>query len=148
MRRNALRAALPPYTTQLLNAGYRITTIQKFLGHKRTNTTLTYARAHDQTVKDDYFRAMSSVEKRLDLLDEPEEQEEPVSEDERGQILALTEKLAEPELSAEARLVIAAQIQLVLGEMKPFPSQMPALEPGRSLPPAHPPPESVQLVAV
>ena len=78
-----------------------------------------YARAHDQTVEEDYFRAMSSVEKHLDLLGQPEEKEEPVSEDERGQILALTEKLVEPELSAEARLVIAAQIRLVLlGEAK------------------------------
>lgn len=135
--------------TQLLNAGCRVTSIQKILGHKKLNTTMIYARAYDQTVEEDYFRAMSSVEKRLDLLDEPEEKEEPVSEDERGQILALTEKLAQPELSAEARLVIAAQIRLVLlGEMKTFPSQMRVLEPNRSLPPAHPPPESVQLVAV
>jgi hypothetical protein len=107
------------------------------------------ARAYDQTVEEDYFRAMSSVEKRLDLLDEPVEKEEPVSEDERGQILALTEKLSEAELSAEARLVIAAQIRLVLlGEMRAFSSQAPAIEPSRSLPPAHPPPESVQMVAV
>jgi len=135
--------------TQLLNAGCRVTSIQKILGHKKLNTTMIYARAYDQTVEEDYFRAMSSVEKRLDLLDEPEEKEEPVSEDERGQILALTEKLAEPELSAEARLVIAAQIRLVLlGEMKAFSSQMPAPELSRSLPPAHPPPESIQLVAV
>ena len=57
---------------------------------------------------------MGSVEKRLKLLDEPEEKEEPFSEDERGQILALSEKLAQPEVSAEARLAIAAQIRLVL----------------------------------
>jgi len=100
--------------TQLLNAGCRITSIQRFLGHKRLNTTLTYARAHDQTVADDYFAAMYSVEKRLRLLDEPEEKGEPFSEDKRGQILALSEKLAEPEVSAEARLAIAAQIRLVL----------------------------------
>ncbi|MCM1566090.1 MAG: tyrosine-type recombinase/integrase [Dehalobacter sp.] len=135
--------------TQLLNAGCPVTRIQKFLGHEELNTTMIYARAYDQTVEEDCFRAMSSVEKRLDLLDEPEEKEEPGSEDERGQILALTEKLAEPELSAEARLVIAAQILLVLlGEMKAFSSQVPALEPGWSLPPDHPLPESVQLVAV
>jgi integrase len=135
--------------TQLLNAGCRITSIQKFLGHKRLNTTLTYARAHDQTVEEDYFRAMSSVEKRLDLLGQPGEKEEHVSEDERGLILALTEKLAEPELSAEARLVIATQIRLVLlGEMRTFSSQMPVLEPNLSLPPDHPPPESVHPVAV
>jgi site-specific recombinase XerD len=34
--------------TQLLNAGCRITSIQRFLGHKKLNTTMIYARAHDQ----------------------------------------------------------------------------------------------------
>lgn len=101
-------------TTQSFYAGCQVTNIQKFLGNKRLNTTLTYARAHDQTVEEDYFRAMSSVEKRLELFDQPEEKEEPVSADERGHIMASTEKLTEPKLSAEARLVIAAQIRLVL----------------------------------
>jgi site-specific recombinase XerD len=45
---------------QLLNAGCRITSIQKFLGHKRLNTTLVYARAHDQTVAENYCTAMTS----------------------------------------------------------------------------------------
>jgi integrase/recombinase XerD len=113
--------------TQLLNAGCRITSIQKFLGHKRIESTLIYARAHDQTVADDYYRAMGSVEKRLELMDQPEEQEQPVTEDERGRILALAERLAEPELSEETRLVIAAQIRLVLlGETRTFARQDPA----------------------
>jgi integrase/recombinase XerD len=53
--------------TQLLNAGCRITSIQKFLGHKRLNTTMIYARALDQTVADDYFKAMEQVEQQLVL---------------------------------------------------------------------------------
>lgn len=119
--------------TQLLNAGCRITSIQKFLGHKRINTTLTYARAHDQTVADDYYQAMRSVEKRLDLTGQPEEDEAPVTEDDRAQILALTVQLTEPELSVEVRLVIAAQIRLVLlGEAKTL--EAPARRPD------HPPP--------
>ena len=51
--------------TQLLNAGCRITSIQRFLGHKKLNTTMIYARAHDQTVAQDYFRAMEQVEQQL-----------------------------------------------------------------------------------
>lgn len=39
--------------SQLLNAGCRITSIQAFLGHKKLNTTMIYARAYDQTVADD-----------------------------------------------------------------------------------------------
>ena len=54
------------YATQLVNAGCKITTIQALLGHKHLNTTLTYARVHDQTVAEDYFTAMSVVEKRLE----------------------------------------------------------------------------------
>lgn len=53
------------YATQLVNAGCKITTIQALLGHKHLNTTLTYARVHDRTVAEDYFAAMSVVEKRL-----------------------------------------------------------------------------------
>jgi integrase len=132
--------------TQLLNAGCRITSIQKFLGHKRIESTLIYARAHDQTVADDYYRAMGSVEKRLELLDQPEEQERPVTEDERGQILALAEKLAEPELNEETRLVIAAQIRLVLlGETRIFSPQPPtALNTNALL--EHAPPDLVPSV--
>ncbi len=133
--------------TQLLNAGCRITSIQKFLGHKRLNTTLTYARAHDQTVADDYYQAMGSVEKRLELMGQPEEPKEPVTEDERGQILALTVQLVEPELSIEARLVIAAQIRLVLlGETQAFATEPPAVGANRIVQLEHPPPGLVHYV--
>lgn len=53
--------------TQLLNAGCRVTSIQRFLGHKRLNTTMIYARAHDRTVAEDYFKAMEKVEQQLAL---------------------------------------------------------------------------------
>jgi site-specific recombinase XerD len=52
--------------TQLLNAGCRVTSIQCFLGHKKLNTTMIYARAHDREVAEDYFTAMKSVEKGLE----------------------------------------------------------------------------------
>ena len=132
--------------TQLLNAGCRITSIQKFLGHKRLNTTMTYARAYDQTVEDDYFQAMSSIEKRLDLLGEPDKPAETVTEDERGQILALAEQLTEPEISTEARLVIAAQIRRVLlGETKTFASEIPIVGINMDVPQEHPPPQLIHF---
>jgi site-specific recombinase XerD len=53
--------------TQLLNAGCRITSIQRFLGHKKLNTTMIYARVLDQTVAEDYFKAMVQVEKQLTM---------------------------------------------------------------------------------
>lgn len=55
--------------TQLLNAGCRVTSIQRFLGHKKLSSTLIiYAKAHDQTVADDYFAAMQRVEQRLEIV--------------------------------------------------------------------------------
>jgi len=42
------------FATQLVNAGCKITTIQKLLGHQRINSTLIYARVHDRTVAEDY----------------------------------------------------------------------------------------------
>ena len=50
------------FATQLLNVGCRVTSIQKLLGHTNLNTTMTYARAFDQTVMLDYFSAINSIE--------------------------------------------------------------------------------------
>lgn len=90
--------------TQLLNAGCPITSIQKFLGHKRLNTTLTYARAHDQTVAEDYFTAMARVEQRLDAPPIQVVASQPLPVGKRKELLALAEQMAEPELSLEKRL--------------------------------------------
>ena len=50
------------FATQLVNAGAKVTTIQSLLGHQRLNTTMTYARVHDQVVMADYFQAMEQIE--------------------------------------------------------------------------------------
>jgi hypothetical protein len=53
------------FATQLVNAGCKITSIQALLGHQRLQTTLTYARLHDQTIATDYYTAMAMIEERL-----------------------------------------------------------------------------------
>lgn len=101
--------------TQLLNAGCRVTSLQKFLGHKSLQTTMGYAKVHDRTVADDYFAAMEVVEQRLDVSPPEEETPvEPMTEPERQVLLVIADQLAEPELSQELRLVLAAQIRQVL----------------------------------
>jgi integrase len=50
------------FATQLLNVGCQITSIQKLLGHTNLNTTMTYARAFDQTVMLDFLRAVDVIE--------------------------------------------------------------------------------------
>ena len=54
------------YATQLLNVGCRVTSIQKLLGHTSLNTTMIYARAFDQTVMQDYFQALDTLESQPD----------------------------------------------------------------------------------
>jgi site-specific recombinase XerD len=54
------------FATQLLNVGCRVTSIQKLLGHTNLNTTMTYARAFDQTVMLDYFQAVDAMEAKPD----------------------------------------------------------------------------------
>ena len=53
------------FATQLVNAGCRITSIQKLMGHRRLDATMVYARVHDRTVADDYYTAMAIIEKQL-----------------------------------------------------------------------------------
>lgn len=103
--------------TQLLNAGCRVTSIQRFLGHKELSSTMIYARAHDQTVAEDYFAAMQRVEERLEIV--PPKQEEPGAEtmpmSEYARVLALTEELSLPDLSLEGRLAIAQRLRKLFG---------------------------------
>jgi hypothetical protein len=103
--------------TQLLNAGCRITSIQRFLGHRKLSSTMIYARAHDQTVAEDYFAAMKRVEQRLEIV--PPKQEEPVAETtpnpEYEQVLALAEELSLPELNLDGRLAIAQRLRELFG---------------------------------
>jgi len=82
--------------TQLLNAGCRVTSIQKFLGHQRIDTTMIYAQVHNKSVSDDYYTAMSQIEKQLDLVyTHSENSKEVISECERDQLLLLIDQLAE-----------------------------------------------------
>lgn len=50
--------------TRLLNAGMKITRIQKLLGHKRISTTMIYARVEDATVEADYRQALRRIERQ------------------------------------------------------------------------------------
>jgi site-specific recombinase XerD len=52
------------FATQLLNVGCKVTSIQRLLGHTNLNTTMTYARAFDETVMLDYFHAIDTIEVR------------------------------------------------------------------------------------
>jgi len=104
--------------TQLLNAGCRVTSIQKFLGHKELSTTMIYARVHDQTVADDYYAAMQQIEKRMNLLGVQQEASTPIGQDERVQLLELTAQLEQSDLNFDARLEIVTRMREVLAYSK------------------------------
>ncbi len=100
--------------TQLLNAGCRVTSIQAFLGHKNLNTTMVYARAHDQTIANDYFAAMQRVEQRLDVA--PAETPAAIDQEkpEQAQLLVWVERLALPDLCHKERVEIAKRLKSAL----------------------------------
>ncbi len=78
---------------------------------------MVYAHAHDQTVENDYFAAMSRIEQRLELVDKPQNAIWPVTVPERSQLLSLAEQLFAPEMSFETRLEIASQLrELLVGQ--------------------------------
>ncbi len=84
--------------TQLVNAGAKITTIQALLGHKRLNTTMIYARVHDKTVIDDYFRAMEEIEGEQNAVFPPK----PVTE----QVFTLLDKMEQHGLNDEQQQIL------------------------------------------
>ncbi len=96
--------------TQLLNAGCKVTSIQRFLGHKKLSTTMVYAKAHDQSVADDYFLAMEKVEQNL--LDEVVK----VQIDWR----LLVQRLEVQELAFEERRGIAGQLKEILVQVNEY----------------------------
>lgn len=103
--------------TQLLNAGCRVTSIQKLLGHRRLNSTMVYARVHDRTVAGDYYAAMDQIEQGLDLaLARPTLTNENgrVSEEERVHLLELINQLATPHLDPDSRLNLVEQMRCLL----------------------------------
>jgi hypothetical protein len=111
--------------TQLLNAGCRITSIQRFLGHKELSSTMVYARAHDQTVAEDYFAAMERVEQRLEIVTEPKQETEYEVVKVQGseKLTQLIERLELPELCFEERLDITLQLRELFGvvqELEPM----------------------------
>jgi hypothetical protein len=73
-----------------------------------------YARVHDQTVADDYYAAMSQVEKRLELPSHILETPAQLTSETRNKLLQFTNQLTQLDLNLEARLEIVAQIRQAL----------------------------------
>jgi hypothetical protein len=98
-----------------------VTSIQKFLGHKRLNSTMIYARVHDRTVAEDYYAAMERIEQRLDIGPPPvtDHAKTPVGDGERAQLLELATRLAEPELGVESRLDLVDRLFQTLNHNPP-----------------------------
>ena len=69
-----------------------------------------YARAHDQTVADDYFTAMQRVERRLQGNEVVKVQHD---------WMELVQKLEEPELCFEERVSITTELREILGLQSP-----------------------------
>jgi site-specific recombinase XerD len=51
------------FASELLNAGMRLECLQQLLGHSSIEMTRLYARLTDNTRKEEYFKAMSIIEK-------------------------------------------------------------------------------------
>lgn len=58
-----LHALRHTFASELLNAGMRLECLQQLLGHSSIEMTRRYARLTDNTRKDEYFRAMTIIER-------------------------------------------------------------------------------------
>ncbi len=75
---------------------------------------MVYARAHDQTIAEDYFAAMERVEQRLEIVPAEQKDIEVVKVPEPEKLIQLIEQLELPELCFEERLGIAGQLREAL----------------------------------
>ena len=76
---------------------------------------MVYARAHDQTVAEDYFTAMARVEQRLEIVPAKQNDIEVVKVQEPTKVLQLIEQLEIPELCFEERLDLTLQLRELFG---------------------------------
>jgi hypothetical protein len=95
-----------------------VTSIQRFLGHKELSSTMVYARAHDQTVAEDYFAAMERVEQRLEIVPAKQNDMEVGKVQEPEKLLQLIEQLETPEMCFEERIDIASQLRELFGVVR------------------------------
>ena len=103
--------------TQLLNAGCKVTSIQHFLGHEDLKSTMVYAKVHDQTVADDYFSAMSEIEKRVELVSKGNGSPPVPGPEELVSLLDLLEEIAaDPEQVETVATVRKAVLALANGK--------------------------------
>lgn len=100
--------------TQLLNAGCRVTSLQKFLGHKELNSTMIYARVHERTVAEDYYAAMAHVEQKLELAPTEPIVRQPLNEHARTELMKLVGTLAQPQVSDAIRMDVVARMRQAL----------------------------------
>jgi len=66
-----------------------VPSIQRFLGHKRLNTTMVYAKIHDHKVAEDFYVGMKQIEKRMSLAEMGDVVKVPIDGCELEQLLAL-----------------------------------------------------------
>jgi hypothetical protein len=85
---------------------------------QRTSNTMIYARAHDQTVAEDYFAATQRVEQRLEIVSAQQKVIEVVKVREPEKVLQLIEQLEISELCFEERLDITLQLRVLFGVMQ------------------------------
>jgi hypothetical protein len=101
--------------TELINANCELTTIQKVLGHKSLDTTLRYARAHDQTVADNFYAAMERVDEALAIESEEVVEDAPLCpEDVKVQVLEWIEQLSCEDIAPADRRLAAESLKRAL----------------------------------
>ncbi len=84
-----------------------------------------YAKAHDQTVADDYFAAMGRVEERLDFSPPKQEIDAVVNVPETAQIMGWIDLLALPELGQDERVEVVERLKEALFPGIPVPQHPP-----------------------
>jgi site-specific recombinase XerD len=97
------------FASQLLAAGMPVTSLQRYLGHEKLDTTMIYAEVSDPQLEQDYYRGIVSVDPPSGRL-----LRSTTEKTHQARLRRLVRQLQQPKVTAARRQAILAEMQQVL----------------------------------
>lgn len=99
------------FASQMLAAGMPVTSLQRYLGHEKIDTTMLYAAVSDPMLEEDYYRGIVAIDPASAALTP-----DAVEAARQADLRRCLQQLKKPRLNAARRKQILKEMQLLLDE--------------------------------